>query len=100
MVLLIFTSTSMSAPFFLVVPAGREGAALQIGGGIGTKIGKIFKLDERGLSILTMCGMSAVFSALFGTPLTAAIFSMRGCECGTYVLFCTCAMPFFICHSI
>ena len=75
MVLLIFTSTSITHLFG--GSAGREGAALQIGGGIGTKIGKIFKLDERGLSILTMCGMSAVFSALFGTPLTAAIFSME-----------------------
>lgn len=75
MVFLIFTSTSITHLFG--GSAGREGAALQIGGGIGTKIGKLFKLDDRGLHILTMCGMSAVFSALFGTPLTATIFSME-----------------------
>lgn len=75
MVFLIFVSTSITHLFG--GSAGREGAALQIGGGIGSKIGKIFRLDERGLHILTMCGMSAVFSALFGTPITAAIFSME-----------------------
>ncbi len=75
MVFLIFTSTSITHLFG--GSAGREGAALQIGGGIGTEIGKIFKLDDRGLHVLTMCGMSAVFSALFGTPLTATIFSME-----------------------
>lgn len=75
MVFLIFVSTSITHLFG--GSAGREGAALQIGGGIGSKIGNIFRLDERGLHILTMCGMSAVFSALFGTPITAAIFSME-----------------------
>lgn len=75
MVFLIFTSTSITHLFG--GSAGREGAALQIGGGIGTKIGKLFGLDERGLHVLTMCGMSAVFSALFGTPLTAAVFSLE-----------------------
>lgn len=74
-VFLIFVSTSITHLFG--GSAGREGAALQIGGGIGARIGKIFRLDERGLHILTMCGMSAVFSALFGTPITATIFSME-----------------------
>jgi H+/Cl- antiporter ClcA len=57
--------------------AGREGAALQIGGGIGYQVGHIFHLDEKDLPLATMCGMSGVFSALFGTPLTATIFAME-----------------------
>ena len=57
--------------------AGREGAALQLGGTIGSQVGKGFRLDEKDMHLVVMCGMSAVFSALFGTPLTAAFFAME-----------------------
>ena len=57
--------------------AGREGAALQIGGGIGHTTGRLLHLGEKDLPLATLCGMSAVFSALFGTPLTAAVFSLE-----------------------
>ena len=57
--------------------AGREGAALQLGGSMAESAGRLLELDEKDRRVLTMCGMSAAFSALFGTPLTAAIFSME-----------------------
>lgn len=57
--------------------AGREGAALQLGGSIGNSIGKLLHLNENDRHIITMCGMSAAFSALFGTPMAAAIFPME-----------------------
>lgn len=57
--------------------AGREGAALQLGGSIGSQLGSLFHLDEKDRHILIMCGMSAVFAALFGTPLTATFFAME-----------------------
>ncbi len=57
--------------------AGREGAALQLGGSIANNIGRLIKLDEREVRIITMCGMSAAFSGLFGTPVTAAIFAIE-----------------------
>ncbi|MEF9984557.1 MAG: chloride channel protein [Oscillospiraceae bacterium] len=57
--------------------AGREGAALQLGSSIGGFIGKIFKLDQYDKKIITMCGMSAAFAALFGTPITASIFAIE-----------------------
>ena len=57
--------------------AGREGAALQIGGSLGCYIGRYFKLDEKDMRIATLSGMSAVFSALFGTPLTATFFALE-----------------------
>ncbi len=57
--------------------AGREGAALQMGGSIGNTLGRIFHLNERERKILVMSGMSASFSAVFGTPLAAAIFPME-----------------------
>jgi len=57
--------------------AGREGAALQLGGVLGWHLAKLFKQDEKDSHILVMSGMSAVFAALFGTPVTAAVFSME-----------------------
>ncbi len=72
---LIFVSTVITHLFG--GSAGREGAALQIGGGIGYNIGKLFKFGENDIHIITMAGMSSVFAALFGTPVTAAIFSLE-----------------------
>ena len=57
--------------------AGREGAALQLGGSIGAQVGRMFRLDEKDMHLVTLCGMSAVFSALFGTPLTASVFALE-----------------------
>ena len=57
--------------------AGREGAALQIGGGLGWSMGRLFRLDDKDMRLATLCGMSALFSALFGTPLTATIFALE-----------------------
>jgi len=57
--------------------AGREGAALQLGGSISYNIGKLIKLDKKELRLAVMSGMSAFFSAMFGTPVTAAIFSLE-----------------------
>ena len=57
--------------------SGREGAALQIGGSLGNFVGRSFRLDEKDMRIATLAGMSAVFSALFGTPLTASVFALE-----------------------
>lgn len=57
--------------------SGREGAALQLGGSIGNSLGNLLKLDEKDKKIAIMCGMSAVFAALFGTPVAAGIFSLE-----------------------
>lgn len=57
--------------------SGREGAALQIGSSISHAVGEAINLDEKDMHIMTMCGMSAAFAALFGTPVTAAVFSIE-----------------------
>lgn len=57
--------------------AGREGAALQIGGGIGHQAGKLLQMGEKDMPLATLCGMSGVFAALFGTPLTATVFALE-----------------------
>ncbi len=73
--LLIFVSTILT--HLTGGSAGREGAALQIGGSIGTLVGEVVHLDQKDRKIAVMCGMSACFGALFGTPLAAAVFSME-----------------------
>ena len=72
---LIFVSTVIT--HLLGGSAGREGAALQIGGGIGYRTGSLLHLGEKDLPLATLCGMSGVFAALFGTPLTATVFALE-----------------------
>ena len=57
--------------------AGREGAALQMGGGLASLLCKTFKLDENSKRIMTICGMGAFFSAIFGTPIGACVFAVE-----------------------
>lgn len=57
--------------------AGREGAALQMGGSIAQQLGRWAKAEDRAMHVYTMCGMSACFAALFGTPVAAAVFSLE-----------------------
>ena len=57
--------------------AGKEGAALQLGGSIATVVGKAFRADEKDRHILTISGMAAVFAAVFGTPMGAAVFAVE-----------------------
>lgn len=72
---LIFIATVLS--HLIGASVGREGAALQIGGSVGRSLGKPFKSSDNDDHIMIMAGMAACFSALFGTPLAAAIFSIE-----------------------
>ena len=56
---------------------GREGAALQMGGAIGYQSGRLLRLDDSDLRTMTTVGMAAFFSALFGTPVAAAVFALE-----------------------
>lgn len=57
--------------------AGREGASIQFGGSIGSWLAKLVHLDETDHHVMIMCGMSAAFAAVFGTPMAAAVFAME-----------------------
>lgn len=57
--------------------AGKEGAALQLGGSASALVSKIFRLDTSRRRILTICGMAGLFSAVFGTSVGAAIFAVE-----------------------
>ena len=62
--------------------AGREGAALQMGGSIGWNIGRMLHFSNHDCRTATVCGMAAFFSALFGTPLAATLFAMMVVDVG------------------
>ncbi len=64
--------------------AGREGAALQLGGSLSSVVGKVFKLSENQKHTLTVCGMGAVFSAVFGTPIGAFVFALEVVRVGNF----------------
>ena len=97
---LIFVSTLITHLFG--GSAGREGAALQMGGSIGSSIGRVFRFDEKDKHVMIMCGMSAAFSALFGTPMAAAIFSMEMISVGVmyYIALVPCVISSLIAHGI
>lgn len=74
--------------------AGREGAALQLGGSVASLLAKSYHLKESNRKILVTAGMSAVFAGLFGTPLTATLFCMEFESVGT--IFFPALLPCFL----
>jgi len=82
--------------------SGREGAAIQLGGSISNMLGKVIGLNENDKRIIVMCGMSAGFSALFGTPMAAAIFSLEVISIGImhYSALVPCVIASMLAHFI
>ncbi len=64
-------------PIMLVPVIFVSTAITHLVGGIGYRVGRLLKLDDKDMRLVTLCGMSAVFAALFGTPLTATIFALE-----------------------
>jgi H+/Cl- antiporter ClcA len=97
---LIFVSTLITHLFG--GSAGREGAALQMGGSIGNALGKLFHFDDKDKHVMIMCGMSAAFSALFGTPMAAAILPMEMVSVGVmyYIALVPCVISSLVAHGI
>ena len=93
---LIFVSTILT--HFAGGSAGREGAAIQLGGSIGNQLGSWFHLDEEDRHVMVMCGMSAAFSAVFGTPMAAAVFALEVVSVG--VMYYAALMPCVIASII
>ena len=56
---------------------GREGPTMQIGGALGSLIGRALRVDERERRILLVAGLAAGVSAVFRTPLGAALLAVE-----------------------
>ena len=56
---------------------GKEGPCAQIGAGISSAIADVFKMKDEDRKKLVICGISAGFSAVFGTPIAGAIFGIE-----------------------
>jgi H+/Cl- antiporter ClcA len=63
--------------------AGREGTAVQMGGSMAAWIARLLKLPKEDVRMLLMAGMAAGFGAVFGTPVTGAIFALEVLAAGT-----------------
>lgn len=116
MVMLVVRSTDEDipgrvAPLILISTAithlfggssGREGAALQFGASLGDWFARKIHLNESDRKIVMLASMSAAFSALFGTPMAAAIFPMEVISVGVmyYAALVPCMFSAFIAQQV
>ncbi len=57
--------------------AGKEGPCAQIGGGISSAFADLLRFSASDRRKLVICGISAGFAAVFGTPIAGAIFGIE-----------------------
>jgi len=56
---------------------GKEGPGAQLGAGVASFISDVFKFKKEDRKTLVICGISAGFATVFGTPIAGAIFGVE-----------------------
>lgn len=72
---LIFAGSVLS--HLVGASTGREGAAVQMGGGVASLLLRFARLPESYIRPLLVAGVAAGFSSVFGTPLAGALFAVE-----------------------
>jgi H+/Cl- antiporter ClcA len=73
--------------------AGKEGPCAQIGAAISSFLAGVFKFSDHDRRKFVICGISAAFATVFGTPFAGAIF-------GVEVLYMGIFYTMFYCHRL
>jgi chloride channel protein, CIC family len=63
--------------------AGKEGPAAQIGAGLASAFSRLLRFNDQDRRKLVICGISAGFATVFGTPIAGALFGVEVLFVGT-----------------